>query len=145
MWIAFTQGVLARLVAPRFQPRQVLLLALLLLGLTFPLLLLPERPWGLYVVLPFIAIFNGLIQPNATAVISDLSDPRSQGEILGINQSVQSLAFAVPPVVSGLVVNISLDLPIILAALSCLAAWAVFLVFIFIPHARTRVFHERAS
>lgn len=143
VWIAFTQGVLARLVAPRFQPRQVLVVALLLLGLTFPLLLLPERPWGLYVILPFVAIFNGLIQPNTTAVISDLSDAQSQGEILGINQSVQSLAFAVPPVVSGLVINISLDLPIILAALSCLAAWAVFVVFIFIPHARNRVFHQR--
>lgn len=143
LWIAFTQGVLARPVAARWSPRQVLAVTLLLLGLTFPLLLLPERPWGLYVILPLIAVSNGLIQPNATALISSLSDRQSQGEMLGISQSVQSLAFAVPPVVSGLVVNIAFDLPIILAALSCLAAWAVFVVFVVVPHARTSRFHAR--
>lgn len=136
LWIAVTQGLLSRPVSARFSPPQVLSVMLLALGLTFPLLLLPERPWGLYVILPIIAIGNGLIQPNATALISSLTDRQSQGEILGINQSVQSVAFIIPPVISGFVVNYDLNLPILLASASCVLSWAVFILAVHLPRRR---------
>jgi len=62
------------------------------LAVCFPLLLIPhERIW-LYLIVPFVAIFQGLTQPNGTAIISNIANKDKQGEILGINQSISTLA-----------------------------------------------------
>jgi len=99
------------------------------LALTFPLLLLPTKAIGIYLIIPFIAIFQGLTQPNSTAIISNLADKDKQGEILGINQSILSLAQAIPPIIAGFVTSVSLNLPTIFAAGSTLLAWIVFRFF----------------
>jgi DHA1 family tetracycline resistance protein-like MFS transporter len=75
---------------------------------------------------PLVAIFQGLSQPNLTSIVSILSPKESQGEILGIQQSVQSAAFAIPPIIAGVVATIDVRFPILLAGISVLMAWLVF-------------------
>lgn len=129
IFIALTQGGLTRVIARKFSPPQVLSYSIVLLSLTFPMLLLPRNPLWLYSILPFVAIFNGLTQPNATSIISNLSSKESQGEILGINQSIQSLAFALPPIVAGLLAAIDPTLPLIIASAITFLAWLTFMLF----------------
>jgi len=129
LWIAISQGAVLRPLSKKFSSAKILSVSIILLAISFPFLLIPnERIW-LYLIVPFIAIFQGLNQPNGTAIISNLSDRDKQGEILGINQSISSLAQAIPPIIAGFVTSININLPIWFAALATLFAWIVFKLF----------------
>lgn len=140
MWIAITQGVVTGPVARRFSAHKVLSFSILGLACIFPILLIPNDPWWLYIFLPFIALFQGLTQPNATTIISELADADSQGEIMGINQSVQSLGQTLPPVIAGIVSALHPSFPIVTASVITLVAWLVFTVAFF--GKKKEVFHE---
>ena len=68
-------------------------------------------------------------QPNTSAIISNLTDADKQGEILGINQSMQSLAQSIPPIIAAFATSINLNLPIMFSAVTTLLAWVVFTLF----------------
>ncbi len=129
LWIAFTQGILTRVISYKYKPKQVLSCSILLLAISLPSLLLPNKHHLLFIIAPLIAIFQGLTLPNITTLISDLGSSESQGEILGINQSIQSLAFALPPIIAGVAVSVNLRLPILLAGLTTFVAWLIFVLY----------------
>jgi DHA1 family tetracycline resistance protein-like MFS transporter len=126
LWIAISQGLITPLMVRKFKNSQILNIALFLLAMSFPVLLLPEKVTMLYIVLPFVAVFYGLTQPTSMALVSNLSDEDSQGEILGINQSIQSLAQAIPPIVAGVIVSLNAELPTLVGACATFVAWLVF-------------------
>jgi DHA1 family tetracycline resistance protein-like MFS transporter len=128
VWIVIAQGGLLRPVSRRWLPDQVLRVALLFSGLSLPFLLIPRQAGWLYAVVPFVAVFQGLSQPNATAIAAGLATIEEQGEILGINQSITSLGQAVPPIVAGIITSININLPIAVGATATLLAWAGFMV-----------------
>ncbi|MGB9578351.1 MAG: MFS transporter, partial [Halothiobacillaceae bacterium] len=128
IWIVIAQGGLLRPVSRRWHPSLVLRVALLLSGLTLPALLIPSQYGWLYAIVPFVAIFQGLSQPNATAIASGLATREEQGEILGINQSITSLGQAIPPIIAGIITSININLPIAVGAATTLLAWAMFMV-----------------
>lgn len=130
IWIAVAQGAFLRPLSKRFSPMKILSVSSILLAATFPFLLLPDQAVWIYVIIPFIAIFQGLTQPNSTAIVSSMSDRSSQGEILGINQSIVSLAQALPPILAAFLTTININLPTLFAAGSTLGAWIIF-VFVF--------------
>ncbi len=126
LWLVLSQGLLTRPLAHIFHHRRLVSWASLLLAVSLIFLLNPDAPWEKYLVLHLVALFQGLVQPNSLALISDIGHNDSQGEIFGINQSIQSIAQAIPPLISGVIVVIHPNLPIIVAAGSVLVAWFVF-------------------
>ncbi len=128
LWIAISQGILTPFLTCRYSIARIIRFAILFLALAYPILLLPNKVITLYAILPFLAVFYGLTQPTLAALISNLTDEDSQGEILGINQSIQSLAQAVPPIIAGIIVAISAELPIVVAAIATLVAWFIYIV-----------------
>lgn len=128
LWIAFTQGALTRPISKRFSPRQTMNIAIPLLALALMLLLVPDKSYILYYIMPFIAIAQGMIQPNSTNIVSSSADATSQGEVLGINQSVQSLAQAIPPIIAGYIVSIDRSMPTLVGAGCTLLAGIIFWV-----------------
>jgi len=130
VWIALTQGGLMRPLSRKFTPVQIMKVAVVALSIALMMVLLPREVWLLLVIMPFIAISNGLIMPNSTAIISGLAKPGEQGEVLGINQSVQSLAMTVPPIIAGIIVSMDKNLPIMVASISIYLAWILFLFLI---------------
>ena len=114
IWIVLTQGILVRVV-PKVKPQKVVFYSALFLGLFLMTLVIPENYTYIYFILPFIAISNGLLNPNSQAIISELTDENAQGEIFGINQSVQSLGVAVAPLISGIIYSLDIRLPILTA------------------------------
>ena len=126
IWIALSQGAFLRPLSKKFKPREILSYSIILLAITLPMLLVPTNKIWLYLIIPFIAIFQGLTQPNSTAIISNLVDREKQGEILGINQSISALAQAVPPIIAGFVSAVNVNIPTIFAALSTIIAWFIF-------------------
>jgi DHA1 family tetracycline resistance protein-like MFS transporter len=130
LWIAFSQGVVNRPLTRRFTPAQILPISALLLAISLPALLLPGQPWGLYIVLPLIALFQGLTNPSSLAVVSQLAGPSMQGEIIGINQSFTSLAQAIPPIIAGFIASLDQNLPILVAGGATLLAWILLVPFL---------------
>ena len=112
LWVAFSQIVLIGPLSAKWGTEGMLRKAVVLLGLTLPVLLLPRNPGELFLIVPMVAVLEGLIQTAYTAVVSEMAGDRSQGEILGINQSVQYLTQIIPPVVAGVAVSVHLSLAI---------------------------------
>ena len=139
IWIALTQGVITRLLARKFPPVVVLRLSIFFLGVGFFCLLLPQHSLYLYFVLPIVSIAQGVTMPNTTALVSNAVTLQDQGEILGINQSVQSLAFALPPVIAGIITAIDIRLPILIASVFAFLAWLVFIVFYHLSEHKKRI------
>ena len=129
IWIALAQGVFIRPVAKRYLPQQVVRVTMLSVSVFLMLILLPKNHLMLYFILPFVAISNGMNIPNFSALFSNNAAKESQGEILGIEQSVLSLAMTIPAVISGFAISISSSLPIMLASFFIFIAWAVFALF----------------
>jgi DHA1 family tetracycline resistance protein-like MFS transporter len=130
IWIAITQGGIMRPLSKKFTPRQIMKISLVGLSIALMMILLPRDTWMLLAVMPFVALFNGLTTPNSIAIISSLAKPSEQGEILGINQSVQSLAMTIPPIIAGIIVSMDKNLPIMVASISTYIAWLLFIFLI---------------
>jgi DHA1 family tetracycline resistance protein-like MFS transporter len=103
IWIAITQGFITRKVSGKFSEQQVLNISLLMTGLIILAYLNTRQPWQIYKVAPFFAIFVGLSMANITSLISRSVGPEIQGEILGINASIQAFAQTLPPMLSGFI------------------------------------------
>ncbi len=140
VWIALTQVVLMRPLSKRYSPQTILSFSIFILAIFFALLVIPHRAFWLYIILPFIAIMSGLIIPSYSAIVSNLGAKDSQGEVLGINQSVQSLAQAIPPVLAGIIVSVHPSAPTLVAAFMTLLAGIIFVGF-FNPRNKQN-FHE---
>lgn len=125
IWIALTQGGIIRPVSKRFAPLAVLRFSLVLLAISMLGLLVPSVSWQLFLVLPFVSIFQGLTSPNITATVSNLAGNDIQGEILGINQSVSAFAQLLPPLIGGVLVGFDIRMPIFGSAFFILMAWLV--------------------
>ena len=125
--IAITQGGLVRIFSKKFKPKSTVRVTILLLVGAFLILLWPENAWQFYLVLPFAAIMQGLTQPNLSSMLSNAVPDHLQGETLGMQQSVQSLATMLPPIIGGYVLSLRIDAPILLAAAVTMVAWLVFL------------------
>lgn len=121
------QGGLVRRLAKKYSPIKILPFSLLFMSIALISLIIPDKASYLYLTMALVAIGQGLSSPNISALVSNLADNSMQGEILGINQSIQALAQAIPPIVGGLTVSQHLNLPITLASIVVLVAWLVFL------------------
>lgn len=129
IWLVFTQGFLVRGLAKRFAPTKLLRITTLTLGLGVGAVLLPDQVIWLYVIAPFIAISQGINTPNLLSTISQQASPQQQGKVLGINQSMQSVGAAIPPIIGGYLTSLNYDYPIVAATVIILLAWLAFLFF----------------
>ncbi len=128
--IAFVQGVVVRWLAVRYKSQQILRYSLPGLSVALFCMLLPEQGWQLYLVSPFIALFQGSSAPNTTSLVSQNAPAGEQGKMLGINQSVLSVGLALPPILAGFFDSIDVRLPITAASLSVLIGWLLMLRFL---------------
>ena len=128
IWLALTQGLIVRQLSNYFKPGKLLPFSILALSIGIGLVLLPDESWWFFVIAPVIAISQGITSPNVTSVISEQASPDQQGEILGINQSMQSLGQAVPPIIAGYLNAINNQLPIMVASALIFVGWLIYMI-----------------
>lgn len=129
IWIVVAQGALQRPLSKKYAPLSIIRISALFLGMTLPLLLLPTESRYIFYVLPFIAMFQGLTQPNINSIVSSQAGKDEQGQILGINQSIQSLGMAIPPIIASYINIVNINLPIATASFCVLLGWGVLVLF----------------
>jgi DHA1 family tetracycline resistance protein-like MFS transporter len=127
LWIAICQGILIRPFLSRFSPQTLLPCALFGIALVLPLMLLIREAWMLFALLPVLALFESMIFPTASTLVSNMSSKEAQGEVLGIHNSIQWAAIGFAPLFSGSAVAVYPHLPITVALVAMLGALAVFL------------------
>ncbi len=129
IWIAITQGAITPLLAKRFKNYQVLRFTFFGMGLVLFSMLWPTNTSQLLLVTPFIAMFVGLTMANTSALVSLSAGPEMQGEILGIDASVQALAQAIPAIISGYIATMGINMPVIVGGVIVMLAGVIFVVF----------------
>ncbi len=129
IWIVIAQGALQRPLSKKYAPLSIIRFSGILLGLALPMLLVPSESKYIFYVLPFIALFQGLTQPNINSIVSSQAGKDEQGQILGINQSIQSLGMAIPPIIASYINIVNINLPIATASFCVLLGWIVLVVF----------------
>lgn len=128
VWIAISQGLLTRITSQYFSPRKVLSISILMVSLSLFALLIPSEHTQLLVILPVMSLFHGLNHPNLLTLLSNKAGEDIQGEVLGIQQSLQSLGFTIPPLIAGIIISFDLNLPIIVAGACMSIAWLIFVI-----------------
>ncbi len=130
LWVAITQAVITRRLAGKVREDEILRISIMISALGIVLYFLPHAWWQLLFITPIFAVANGLTQANIAALISKTAARSIQGEVLGINASVQALAQAIPPMLSGYIAaSLSPEAPLIVSAIVIATAGFVFSIF----------------
>ena len=132
-----TQGVTVRILSRKYASATVLRVSLLMLSIAVAAVMLPSALWMFYLVNPFIATFQGITSPNLTAVVSSQVARDQQGEILGINQSMQSLGQILPALIYSYLNTIDVHVPLMAASGFILLGWIVYML-VFQPRQKTQ-------
>lgn len=127
LWIAFTQAVITPAVARRVKTYNVLRVSIIAAGIGLFANLWAHNTAQLLWVTPIFAIFIGQTIANGTALVSISADKYIQGEVLGINASVQALAQAIPAALSGYLAEISINTPVLAGGFTVIAGGLLFL------------------
>lgn len=133
--VALSQALLVPLAVKYFKIHDILRVSLLASGVALLLMLWPSDTTQLLLVAPLVAIFVGLTMAAAPALVSLSTSQREQGEVLGIEASVQALAQAIPAIVSGYVATIGVSAPVIWGGSAILVGGLAFLGFYHVPKA----------
>lgn len=129
LWVAIAQGIVLRPVTRYFSPVGALKIAIPLFAVSYIFVMLPAKAYHLYYIVPIMAIFQGITFPNLLAIISNTAGDDIQGEVIGINQSVQAMAAFMPPVLLGFAVTLNMNFTLYFGFVSTFIAWIVFMVF----------------
>jgi MFS transporter, DHA1 family, tetracycline resistance protein len=122
---ALSCGLLIQPIVKRFRPIVILFYSLLLAGISILLLLCISSSDELWLYVPLQQYLVSMIFPTSTAMISNSSPNDMQGEILGILQSVQCAAFALSPLISGPLLGLTLQMPVIVGGSAMLLAGVI--------------------
>jgi DHA1 family tetracycline resistance protein-like MFS transporter len=126
IWIAVTQGVITPMLAKRFRNYQVLRFSLFMTGLGLFGNLWAHNTAQLLLVTPLFAIFIGLTMANSQSLVSTSADANVQGEVLGINASVQALAQAIPAALTGYLAAVGINTPILVGGITVIVGGILF-------------------
>lgn len=121
---ALSCGILIRPIVSRFSTYNVLFYALVGFALSIALLLFhTDKDW-LWIYIPIQQYCMALFWPTAATLISNSVSEEQQGEALGVLASVESLAFAISPLLAGPLLGLTTKMPLLVGSGTVfIAAW----------------------
>jgi DHA1 family tetracycline resistance protein-like MFS transporter len=119
-------GYLNRWLTHHFNSTIVLEVCLIGFMILCGLITLPIHLYGTLAILGLCVLLGGIAWPLCSATISNMAPKEMQGKILGMSQSVQSLAMAVGPVIGGIAYGVSLNLTFLIASFAGFIAVSIY-------------------
>ncbi len=130
VWTVFSQVFVNSNVSKWFSEYNILRISLIALAGSIALFFAPSTGWGLLFIVPFFAIFIGLVQAKFLSLISRSVSSEQQGQMLGVNSSINTLGQSLPPIMSGyLAAILTPSAPIIISAILILFSGLIFVVY----------------
>jgi len=127
LWIALTQGVLIRRLAPRLGETRLVVIGLVMTGAGLGVIPVVPSPGWLYLVTPIIAVGNGLAFPSFTSLYSKACKAEKAGELLGESQSMATTGRIFGPIWAGFAFGrIDLGAPFVIAGFLMFVALGLF-------------------
>lgn len=87
---------------------------------------IPNKVSILILIVSLAMFACGIAWPICTSIISNMATQRMQGKVLGMSQSMQSLAMTIAPIVGGFVDHLFSPLTFLTAGLACLIASIIY-------------------
>lgn len=128
-WIALTQGMIVRRLLPRVGEVRMARAGALLLAVGLLLLSMDQTVLYLATVAPLSVLGFGMVTPSVNALLSRRTPADEQGGVMGISQSLQSLARIVGPMMGLSLFGVSWPLPFRIGAAGMLGAFFLTLGF----------------
>lgn len=129
--LVLVQALVLPFVAKRLETVEMLRISLVAGSAAIFAYYVPSAVVGLVLVGALVALTNGLSMAGLPSLVSKRAPANIQGEVLGINASVQALAQAVPPILAGfLAADIAPVAPVYIAGATIGLAWIVFMAFV---------------
>ncbi len=126
VWIIITQGFILRILSRKYSERSILRYSIIVIACGLAAYPFMPNPTYLYLILPFIAIPQGLSMANMGALISKGVSSQKQGVALGINSSLGALAQGVIPLFAGAGSGLlAIQAPFIMGGVFMFIAWAL--------------------
>ena len=122
-------GYLSKWLLHRFSTLNVLEWCLVIFTALCALIVFPKHIYVVLSILGLCVAIGGLAWPLCTGVISNMAPKNIQGKILGLSQSVQSLAMTLAPALGGMASQGAVKLPFFMGALAGLIAILIYFSF----------------
>lgn len=119
--------ILSKFVLSKVSNLKILEFSLLFFIFPYSLIGFFHAKWIVILLICFCGILAGFSWPICNAVISERAGNTNQGKILGITQSMQSLAIALAPIIGGYMTDLWIVFPFILAALFSMAGVGIYI------------------
>lgn len=124
IWIVITQMIILRIVTKHRTPLQILRISMICVAIASALTPFMPTLFLQYVLLPFIAIPQGLSMANLTALLSSTVPKEKQGVALGINGSLSALSQGLTPLFGGIIAGVfGVSVPFLIGGLCIFYAW----------------------
>ncbi len=131
IWIVVSQAFVVPFLSRRYEEVTLLRISLIAGSAAIFAFYLPNSIVSLGIVGACFALTNGISMALLPSLASVRAPEDIQGEILGINTSVQAVAQATPPILAGfLAATIAPSAPVYIAGACVGAAWLVFIAFV---------------
>jgi DHA1 family tetracycline resistance protein-like MFS transporter len=122
--IVFTQLVILRYISGKKTPLQIIRYSMICVAITTALVPYMPTLFLQYLLVPFIAIPQGLSMANLNALLSTSVPKERQGVALGINGSLSALSQGLVPLLGGVVTTyLGLSTPFVIGGLCIFYAW----------------------
>jgi len=119
------QTFLVGRVSKRFGLKRAFSSGILLTAFSF-ILMYASRSLPLFIAaMVILAVFNNIVQTLLPTILSAEADAKSQGSIMGLNSSYQSLGMIAGPILGGLVATIAIKLPFLVGAVLLLICFGL--------------------
>jgi MFS transporter, DHA1 family, tetracycline resistance protein len=129
--IVITQAVILRIISKKKTPAQILRASMIVVGITTALTPFMPTLSLQYLLIPLIAIPQGLSMANLGAFLSSSVPKEKQGVALGINGSLSAFSQGFVPLVGGVISGVfGLTFPFLVGGISIVYAWYIITKFI---------------
>ncbi len=118
-----SQNLIVGRVAKKWGMKKAFMSSMLLTGLSFGLMFI-ARSLPVFIIASIIlALVNSIGQTLIPTILSQEADAKSQGSIMGLNASYQSIGMIIGPILGGLVATIAIPLPFLVGGVLMLICY----------------------
>lgn len=126
VFIVITQTVILRIVSKLYREREILRFTIPVTAVAVLAYAFVPEPYMVYLLIPIMAVPQGLTMANLSALVSRGVSAEKQGAAMGINGSLMALAGGAVPLLAGVLTAVfNLEIAFVAGSIFMLASWVI--------------------